>query len=111
SWVSPVNTVASLKPGVVVTHWNGSPIELAVARNAEREAGSNLDARRAQGVEALTLRWLGMSLPPDEDWVTLTYTDGSQTSEARFEWQVIDSSDRTQLLAGLGGAAAASGDV
>jgi hypothetical protein len=32
SWVSPVNTVASLKEGVVVTHWNGSPIDLAEAR-------------------------------------------------------------------------------
>src|SRR5262249_26552029 len=29
SWVSPVNTVGTLKEGVVVTHWNGSPIELA----------------------------------------------------------------------------------
>src|SRR5262249_5688302 len=65
SWVSPVNTVASLKEGVEVTHWNGSPIDLAVARNGNREAGSNPDARRAQGVESLTLRWLGMSLPPD----------------------------------------------
>src|SRR5258707_139035 len=38
SWVSPVNTVRQLKAGAVVTHWNGSPIELAVARNADREA-------------------------------------------------------------------------
>src|SRR5262249_15851883 len=51
SWVSPVNKVASLKEGVTVTHWNGSPIELAVARNGAREAGSNADARRAQGIE------------------------------------------------------------
>src|SRR5215218_3942113 len=75
SWVSPVNRVASLKEGVIVTHWNGSPIDLAVARNGSREAGSNADARRAQGIESLTLRWFGMSLPPDEDWVELTYAD------------------------------------
>jgi len=111
SWVSPVNTVSSLKTGVVVTHWNGSPIDLAVARNAEREAGSNLDARHAHGVEALTLRWLGMSLPPDEDWVTLTYADGAKTHEARFEWEVIDGSDRPQLLAGLGGGGTEAGLV
>ena len=107
SWVSPVNTVASLKEGMVVTHWNGSPIDLAVARNGNREAGSNADARRAQGIEALTLRWLGMSLPPDEDWVTLTYTDGTKTYDSRFDWEVIDGSDRPGLLAGLNGAAGA----
>jgi hypothetical protein len=107
SWVSPVNTVASLKEGVVVTHWNGSPIDLAVARNGAREAGSNADARRAQGVEALTLRWLGMSLPPDEDWVDLTYTDGTKTYDGRFDWEVIDGADTRALLAGLDGAAGA----
>jgi hypothetical protein len=105
SWVSPVNKVASLKEGVVVTHWNGSPIELAVARNGAREAGSNADARRAQGVEALTLRWLGMSLPPDEDWVNLTYTDGTKTFDQRFDWEVIDGGDQPALLAGLSEAA------
>jgi hypothetical protein len=107
SWVSSVNTVASLKEGVVVTHWNGSPVELAIARNGNREAGSNADARRAQGIEALTLRWLGMSLPPDEDWVTLTYTDGIKTYDTRFDWEVIDGADTPALLAGLDGAAGA----
>jgi hypothetical protein len=101
SWVSPVNTVSSLKEGVVVTHWNGSPIDLAVGRNGNREAGSNADARRAQGIEALSLRWLGMSLPPDEDWVNLTYTDGAKTYDERFDWAVIDLEDREELLAGL----------
>lgn len=105
SWVSPVNTAASLKEGVVVTHWNGSPIDLAVARNGNREAGSNADARRVQGIEALTLRWLGMSLPPDEDWVSLTYTNGAKTYETRFDWEVIDGADTPAMLAGLEGAA------
>lgn len=106
SWVSPVNTVRDLKAGVVVTHWNGSPVDLAIARNAEHEAGSNPDARRARGVESLTLRWLGMSLPPDEDWVTLTYTDGTKTYESKFDWEVIDASDRVNLLAGQSDGAA-----
>lgn len=101
SWVSPVNAERNLKVGVVVTHWNGSPTELAVLRNADREAGSNPEARRARGAEALTLRWFGMSLPPDEDWVTLTYTDGTRTHESRFDWEVIDASDRPELLTGM----------
>jgi C-terminal processing protease CtpA/Prc len=109
SWVSPVNTIGSMKEGVVVTHWNGSPIELAVARNGSREAGSNSDARRAQGVEALTLRWLGMSLPPDEDWVNLTYTDGVRTYESRFDWEVIDGPEQETLLVGLDEAVGRSG--
>ena len=78
--LSPRNTDAKLVPGVEVTHWNGMPIDLAVARNAGREAGSNLEARRARGLEALTLRWFGMSLPPDEDWVVLTYSDANGQS-------------------------------
>jgi Peptidase family S41 len=105
SWVSPANTVANLKAGVVVTHWNGSPIELAVARNGDREAGSNASARRAQGIEALTLRWLGISLPPEEDWVILTYTDGDKTYDSRFDWEVIDALDRVALTAGSTSAA------
>ena len=93
SGVSPLNTDPNLKPGVEITHWSGVPIELAVARNARREAGSNPEARRARGLEALTLRWLGMSLPPEEDWVTLTYTDGTTSRESRIEWRVIEPGD------------------
>jgi C-terminal processing protease CtpA/Prc len=101
SVVSPRSTDATLEVGNEVTHWNGVPIDLAVTRNAAREAGSNLEARRAQGLEALTLRWLGMSLPPDEDWVVLTHTKGGVTMDSRFEWEVIDV--RTNDLArGLG---------
>jgi hypothetical protein len=109
SWVSPLNGEKNLKEGVVVSHWNGSPIDLVVARNAEREAGSNPEARRARGVEALTLRWLGMSLPPDEDWVTLTYRDGVKTYESRFDWEVIDRADLRDT--GLGTSAALAGEL
>jgi hypothetical protein len=97
SAVSPLNTDPHLVPGVEITHWSGMPIDLAVARNAAREAGSNPEARRARGLEALTLRWLGMSLPPEEDWIVLTYTDGTETRESRIEWRVIERQD----LAGL----------
>ena len=49
SGVSPVNTDPKLTPGAEITHWNGVPIDLAVAHNASREAGSNEEARRARG--------------------------------------------------------------
>jgi C-terminal processing protease CtpA/Prc len=42
-----------------------------------------------------------MSLPPDEDWVTLTYTNGTKIYESRFDWEVIDGSDAQVLLAGI----------
>ncbi|MEO8078610.1 MAG: S41 family peptidase [Acidobacteriota bacterium] len=108
SWVSPVNTDRNLKPEVEITHWNGSPIDLAVARNAAREAGSNPDARRARGLEALTLRWFGASLPPDEDWVTLTFKEGAQTRESRVEWKVVKREDLVQLLSSTPGTAGAN---
>jgi hypothetical protein len=82
----------SFKPGVVVTHWNGIPIDTAVEINAEREAGSNLDARHLRGLQSMTNRWMGMSLPPDEDWVVVRYLpdDGKGPArEARFDWQVF----------------------
>ena len=91
----------NLVPGVEITHWNGTPIATAVDRNAEREAGSNPAARRARGLERLTMRSVHMSLPPDEDWVTLTYSGGegaaAQVHESRLPWRVFD---RTEEITG-----------
>jgi C-terminal processing protease CtpA/Prc len=83
----------NLVPGVEVTHWNGSPIALAVARNAEREAGSNPAARVARGLESMTLRDLSMSPPPDEDWIDLLYRAGDSDHEVRIPWRVYKSSE------------------
>lgn len=83
----------ALVPGVEITHWNGTPIATAVDRNAEREAGSNPAARRARGLERLTMRSVHMSLPPDEDWVTLTHRgEGADppVHESRLTWRVFD---------------------
>ncbi|HEX8027968.1 MAG TPA: S41 family peptidase, partial [Vicinamibacterales bacterium] len=106
----PQNTEPKLKAGVEITHWNGSPIDLAVARNAAKEGGSNMEARRARGLEALTLRWFGASLPPDEDWITLTFKDGDKTVETRHDWQVVEREDLPALLgdANTGGGVALS---
>jgi C-terminal processing protease CtpA/Prc len=81
----------NFKPGIIITHWNGIPMATAVEINADREAGSNLDARHLQGLETLTNRWMGMSLPPAEDWVVVNYLPGNgrgPSREARFAWQV-----------------------
>lgn len=78
----------SFGPGVHVTHWNGIPIERAVYRIAQREAGSNSAARHARGLQRLTLRPLGMSLPPDEEWVDVTYQHDGGTDEVRVPWRV-----------------------
>lgn len=81
----------TFRAGVEVLYWNGSPIRRVVAANAAREAGSNFDARLARGLSALTVRPLVRSMPPDEEWVTLTYRDTSGTRhEIRRRWLVRD---------------------
>lgn len=79
-----------LKPGVEVTHWNGTPIGIAVERNAAREAGSNRAAQLSQGLQNMTVRAVGMSLPPDEDWVNITYRADGQSRETRVPWRVFE---------------------
>jgi peptidase S41-like protein len=79
-----------LVPGVVVTYWNGVPIDRAVELNAARQAGSNPDARHARGLEALTLRPMALSSPPDEEWVTVGFSDDDGDHEARIDWQVFE---------------------
>ncbi len=91
-------TDPKLVPGVEITHWNGMPIETAVWRNADKEAGSNLSARLARGVETLTLRFLRASFSPDEDWVTITFLHNGNPVDTRLDWQVFDSG--ADLLAG-----------
>ncbi len=81
--------IASFEPGVEVLYWNGVPIRRAIEINGETQAGSNLEARFARGLDNLTTRPLETSLPPDEAWVALTYRarDGSTLTVNR-EWLV-----------------------
>ncbi|WP_133510377.1 S41 family peptidase [Candidatus Thiosymbion oneisti] len=83
-------TDPELQPGAVITHWNGVPMDLAVWRNANKEAGSNRAARYARGLESMALRFLGASLPPDEDWVDLVYRTDNGLHETRLAWQVFE---------------------
>ncbi len=87
--------------GSIVTHWNGTPIRRVVAANAEREAGSNPAARLAQGLTALTIRWLGQSLLPDEEWVDLRFLPqpGKEPKTIRFGWQVFQRQPEAGLAA------------
>lgn len=77
-------------PGAEVLNWAGMPIERAVEVNASRFAGSNAPARRARGVESLTVRSLRIHLPPNEEFVTVAYrgTDGV-LRELRQDWLVV----------------------
>jgi peptidase S41-like protein len=79
-----------LEPGVEVVAWNGIPISRAVELNADRQSGSNPDARLARGLEALTLRSLRTGTPPDERWVIVEYRKGrSRSREIRVPWSVM----------------------
>jgi hypothetical protein len=77
------------KPGVVVTHWNGAPVERAVELNAARWAGSNPDARHARGLATMTVRPVWLTSPPDEEWVTVGYHSEGQEYETRLHWRMV----------------------
>jgi len=85
------------KPGVEVLYWNGVPILRAIELNGESQAGSNIGARFARGLDNLTIRPLESSLPPDEAWVNVTYrTEHGETLTLSQEWLVhktIDSEE------------------
>jgi Peptidase family S41 len=96
--------------GVEITHWNGMPIERAVAVAADRFAGSNMAARLARGVDSLTIRSLRLHLPPDEEWVTVTYRDPQGAlHELREAWLVAPNAPAMADAEGLTTAAASMG--
>jgi Peptidase family S41 len=85
----PALTHGQFRKGIEVLAWNGIPIERALELNADRQAGSNPDARLVRGLEALTLRPLRTTLPPDERWVVLEWrTPAGQRHETRLQWRV-----------------------
>ena len=77
--------------GAQITHWSGVPIDRAVEVNAGRQAGSNTDARHARGLEALTIRDMSQSAPPDELWVDVEYVPagGGVAQHLQLDWQVF----------------------
>jgi C-terminal processing protease CtpA/Prc len=96
--------------GVEITHWNGIPIDRAVAVNADRFAGSNMAARLARGVDSLTLRSLRIHLAPDEEWVTVSYLDPDGVRrELREPWLVAPNAPALTDAEGVTTAAASIG--
>ncbi|HEU0053928.1 MAG TPA: S41 family peptidase, partial [Longimicrobium sp.] len=78
-------------PGVEVLYWNGMPVRRAIENNADRQAGSNPDARFARGLATLTFRPLVRSLPPDEEWVVVGFRGVDEQGaprdlEVRVDW-------------------------
>lgn len=80
----------TFKAGVEVISWNGMPMVRAIELNADLQAGSNMPARIARGLEALTIRPLLISLPPAEEWVIVGYrTPDGKEQEIRLYWQIF----------------------
>ena len=86
--------MTKLTPGVEVLYWNGVPIKRAIERNGENQAGSNPGALRA-GLDNLTIRPLVTSLPPDEEWLDITYqTPAGEILTVKLEWLVYNSDEQ-----------------
>ncbi len=82
--------------GVTLTHWNGVKIARAVELHAQREVGGRPDTRIARALESLTIRPLRYALPPDEDWVDITFrTKRGAVREIRLDWQRVQLTDIT----------------
>jgi C-terminal processing protease CtpA/Prc len=80
--------------GVTITHWNAVPIERAVSNHADLETAGRPDARIARALESLTIRPLRYLPPPDEDWVTISFTtEDGNGREVRLEWQTATLDD------------------
>ena len=102
---------ASFVPGVVLEHWNGVPIDLAVLRHADEECAGRPDGMRSASLQSLTFRALEFGPPPDEEWVVVGYrsTDaagrpaGAQR-EVRVPWRVVDPGQVSGLLSAGPGA-------
>jgi C-terminal processing protease CtpA/Prc len=80
----------TFKKGVEVLYWNGMQIRRAIEINGESQAGSNLEARFARGLDALTIRPLMCSLPPDEEWVVITHRSPDGPTDIVLRWQVFE---------------------
>ncbi|PHN00731.1 S41 family peptidase [Flavilitoribacter nigricans] len=76
--------------GVEVLSWNNTPVEWIVNSNSRRQSGSNAAARRARGIDTLTIRPLATNASPTESVVSLEYRkpDSAEIKRADFQWVV-----------------------
>jgi hypothetical protein len=77
--------------GAEVLLWNGVPFDRVLDLYAEREAGGRAEARRARGLETLTVRSLRSRPLPDEQFVLLHYKDGQseKPQTITLKWRII----------------------
>ena len=88
---------AGFQAGLEITHWNAVPIARAVELHAERETGGRPDARRARALDSLTIRPLRYALPPDEEWVIISFIrEDGDLGEVRLEWRVPSLDDEPE---------------
>jgi C-terminal processing protease CtpA/Prc len=98
---SPGRELLLFQAGVEVLYWNGVPIRRAIEINGEMQAGSNIEARFARGLDNLTIRPLETSLPPVEAWVTITYrTRSGEVLTFNMDWLVytVDSTGQARVI-------------
>lgn len=80
---------STLPERVELVSWNGVPIERAVDVFGDRLPGANPAARHARAMDLLTVRSLGFTGPPDEEFVVIQYLDlDGNPQETREPWQV-----------------------
>ncbi|NET37276.1 MAG: amidohydrolase family protein [Cyanothece sp. SIO1E1] len=109
----PLSQVEDFQEGVEIISWNNIPMERFVQLHSTQQSGSNEAARRARGIDTLTLRPLAVKALPDETKVQLAYrTIGDNTVQyIEIDWlvssfdslflsDVID--DASDLALGLG---------
>lgn len=88
---------SSFAPGVEVETWNSVPIDIAVQRHGQLEAGGRPDSLRAQALTTLTSRSLSYFDVPAEERVEIGYRvvgarnkpTGPRLYE-NFEWRVVN---------------------
>lgn len=74
--------------GVEITHWNGVPIRRHIENFSWQTLGSNPASRIAMALRSLTARSLAYYLPPDEDWVSLTFVGSKGIETVVVPWMI-----------------------
>jgi hypothetical protein len=93
-------------PTAEILAWNGVPVERAVLAVADNESGGNEAARFARGLDAMTLRPLTFSLPPDEHYVVIEYRaapgsrGGKEPRGIVLPWTVATGAGQTLFRSG-----------
>jgi len=95
-----------LEVGSIITHWNGIPIDNFMEIIGSYSQGANFPARVKWAESTLTLRSLANSLPPFEDWATLSLISPKNIQKTvTIPWKVFFSQPQHTSFTGSSGAA------